>query len=95
MVRRAKGAHADQSGSGVEHSGYAVNLGRLQRFFESERRQDGRHALRQHGLARSGRADHQNVVASGAGDFEGALGGLLAAHVFEVHVNCCASLSSI
>ena len=84
VVRRAKGAYADQPCSGIEHSGDAVNLRRLQRFFKRERRQDRGHALGQHRLAGAGRADHQDVVAAGAGDFEGALGGLLSADIFEV-----------
>ena len=84
VVRRAKGTDADQARSRIEHSGHAVDLRGLERFLERERRQDGRNALGQHGLAGAGRADHQNVVAAGAGDFEGALGGLLSAHVFEV-----------
>ena len=81
---RAVGALADEAAAGVEDSGYAVNLGGLECFFESQRRQDGGHALGQHGFAGAGRADHEDVVASGAGDFDGALGGLLAADVFEV-----------
>ena len=85
VVRRTKRPHADQSGAGIEHAGDAVNLGGLERFFEGERRQDRRHALGEHGLARTGRPDHQDVVAAGAGHFERALGRLLAANVFEVH----------
>ena len=61
-----------------------MNLGRLQRLFEGERREDGRHALGEHRFAGAGRPDHQNVVASGASDLDGALGGLLSANVFEV-----------
>ena len=41
-------------------------------------------ALGEHGFAGAGRADHQDVVTAGSGDFEGTLGGLLAAHVGEV-----------
>ena len=84
VVRRAVGARSDQAVALVEHSGDAVNLGGLERFFEGEGRQDGRHAFGQHGLAGAGRADHEDVVASGAGDLDGTLGGLLSAHVFEV-----------
>src|SRR5580704_14092950 len=39
---------------------------------------------RQHRLAGAGRADHQEVVATGRGDFEGALGAFLALDVPEV-----------
>ena len=84
VMRGAIGALADEAAAGVEDSGDAVDFGGLERFFESERRQDGGHALGQHGFAGAGRADHQDVVASGAGDFDGALGGLLAADVFEI-----------
>jgi hypothetical protein len=84
VVRRTIGAGADQAGALVEDSGDAVNFGGLEGFFESERRQDGWHALGEHGFAGAGRADHENVVAAGAGDFDGALGGVLSADVFEV-----------
>ena len=70
--------------SAVEQTGDGVDLGGLQRFFKGERRQDGRQPLGQHRLAGAGRADHQHVVAAGGGDFEGALGRVLAAHVSEV-----------
>jgi hypothetical protein len=62
-----------------------MDLGSFERLFESERRQDGRHALGQHGLTRAGRADHEDVVATGTGNFESTLGGLLAANVLEIH----------
>jgi hypothetical protein len=61
-----------------------VNLGGLERFFKRERRQDGGQPLGEHGLARAGRADHEDVVAAGGRNFKGALGGLLSAHIFEV-----------
>jgi hypothetical protein len=61
-----------------------VNFGGFERLFERERRQDRGHALGQHGFAGTGRADHQDVVASGAGHFQGALGGLLPADFFKV-----------
>ena len=73
-----------KSGARIEHAGDAVDLGGLQRFFKTKRRQDGGHALGQHGLAGARRADHQDVMAAGAGHFEGALGGVLAADIFEV-----------
>jgi hypothetical protein len=84
VMRRTIGARSDQPGALIEYSGDAVNLGRFQGFFKCKGRQNGRHSLGEHGLAGAGRADHENVVASGTGDLEGALGGLLAADVFEV-----------
>jgi hypothetical protein len=41
--------------------------------------------LGEHGFARTGRANHQDVVASGAGHLDGTLGRLLSADVFEIH----------
>src|SRR5450631_1241554 len=85
VMRRAIRARSDQAGTLVEDSGYTVNFGRFERFFKCKRRQNCRHELGQHGLARAGGADHENVVTYGAGDLDGAFGGLLAAHVFEVN----------
>src|ERR1019366_7787656 len=85
VVRRAERSQPDESGVRIEHTSNTVDLGGLQRFFESKGRQDRRHALRQHGFSRSWRPDHQNVVTTSAGDFKGPLGGLLAANVFEIH----------
>ena len=42
------------------------------------------HAVGEHGFAGAGRADHQQVVTSGGGDFECALGVVLAADLREV-----------
>ena len=53
-------------------------LGRLQR------RQDPGKPRRQHRFAGAGRADHQEIVAAGRGDFERALGALLALDVAEI-----------
>ena len=84
VMRRAKRSHPDQARARVEHARHAVNLRRLQSFFERKRRQNGRHPFRQHGLAGTGGTNHQNVVTARAGHFEGALGGLLAANIFEI-----------
>ncbi len=84
MVRRAVRTGSDQACALVEDSGDAVDFRRFQRFLESERRQDGGHALREHGLAGAGRADHEDVMASSTGDFDGTLGSLLTADVLEI-----------
>ena len=67
-------------------------------LFERHWRKNRGNALGQHGLAGAGRTDEEDVVASGAGYFERALGGLLAVDVAEVHgiwrgfgEQCCAS----
>ena len=62
-----------------------MNLRRLQRLFKRKRRQDGRHAFRQHRLARARRPDHQNVVTAGASNFQSSLGCLLPANIFKIH----------
>jgi hypothetical protein len=51
VMGRAVGPLAHQAAAGVEHSGHAVDLRSFQRFFKRQRRQDGRHALGQHGFA--------------------------------------------
>ena len=62
-----------------------MNLRRLQRLFKRKWRQDGRHAFRQHRLARARRPDHQNVVTAGASNFQSSLGCLLPANIFKIH----------
>ena len=65
-------------------AGRAVDLGDLERLLEAGRRQDSGQPPGEHGLARAGRPDHQQVVAAGGGDLERALGVLLPAHVGQV-----------
>ena len=67
----------DLAGDRGDHRDFE-QLGRRQR------RQDRGQPRRQHRLAGAGRADHQEVVAAGGGDFERALGALLALDVGEV-----------
>ena len=82
VVRRSEGALGGEA-SGPD-PGRAVDLGDLQRLLEARRREDARHAPREHGLAGAGRPDHQHVVAAGGGDLQGTLGVLLPSHVREV-----------
>ncbi len=86
VVRRAKRALRHQRLMGRQRAGYAVNLGHLEGLFERQRRQNRRHALRQHCLARARRADRQQVVASRHGDFNGPFGGFLPLYVREILV---------
>ncbi len=44
-------------------------------------REDGGQAAGQHRLAGAWRTDHQQVMAAGGGDFQGAFGVMLAAHI--------------
>src|SRR5881227_610395 len=74
--RRAQGQHAR----------HGVDLGRLERLFETYLRQDGRDAAGQHRLAAPWWADHQDVVPAGRRHLEGALGVGLPFHLGEVDV---------
>src|SRR5512135_2801574 len=83
-MRRTVRPRYNEACAGIEYSGNAMDLCRLQSFFKGEGRQDRGHPLGQHGLARAWRPDHQDVVTSSAGDLNSALGGLLSAHILEV-----------
>ena len=61
-----------------------MNHGDFQQFARGQRGQDRWQPRRQHGLARAGRAAHQQVVAASGGDFERALGALLPLDVTQV-----------
>ena len=61
-----------------------MDLGGFECFLQSERREDGGHALGEHRFAGAGRTDKQNVVTAGGGDFEGAFDGFLAFDVGEI-----------
>jgi hypothetical protein len=49
-----------------------MNRRHLDRLFKRQRRQDSGEPSGQHRFARAGRADHQEVVAAGRGNFDGA-----------------------
>ena len=82
-----KGRWVTRPSSRVEDAGDGVDLGGFEGFLEAQRREDRGEALGEHGFAGAGRADHEDVVATGGGDFEGALGDVLAADVAEVGVS--------
>ena len=84
MVRRAEGALVQQPDAAGQGAGDAVDLGGLNRLLEGEGRENAREALGQHGFTRPWRPDHQDVVRSGRGDFEGALRHGLPADIAEV-----------
>jgi hypothetical protein len=83
VVRVAKGAPAQQP-TALERPGHRVDHRDLQCLVGLERRQQPGQARGQHRLARTRRADHQQVVAAGGGDLQGAFGGLLALDAGEI-----------
>lgn len=84
VVRRAEGTAIDKALTGVEEAGDRVNLRGLDGFGLGHVGHDGGHAFGEHGLAGAGRADHEDVVATGGGDFEGAFDVVLALDLVEV-----------
>src|SRR5438034_11287690 len=83
VVRRFEWPLGDQTAASRQ-TGDGMDPGYLERLFKLERRQDRRQTLCQHCLARTRRADEKNVVAAGAGYFQSAFGGLLAANLAKV-----------
>ena len=68
VVLATTGAHTNQPG--VKNAGHAVAVGGLRRLLEGERPGAGGGVLGQSCFAGAGRADHQNVVTTGARDFQ-------------------------
>jgi hypothetical protein len=60
VVRAAKRPHPEQALAGRQQAGDAPDGGRLDRFLQRERRQDGGDTAGQHRLAGAGRPDHQD-----------------------------------
>ena len=84
MVRGPKRPQADDADVGIDEPGDGVDGGRLDRLVERERRQDGGQGTGEQRLAAAGGTDHQEVVVSRGGNFDGAAGPVLAAHHGEV-----------
>ena len=84
MMGSAEGPPGQQGVLRVRQSRHGPDAGDLQRLLPAHVRQDGGQPLCQHGLARAGGADHQQVVAAGGGDLQGPLHVLLAHHVPQV-----------
>ncbi len=84
-MRRAKWPRGDNR-LAVECTHDAMNFCRLQRLSKGEIGENRRQALCQHGFSRTGRADEDDVMAAGGGDFESALDVLLPFDVVEVGV---------
>ncbi len=71
-------------GARAELAGEAQRGRAFQRRLLVQRGQQGRQALREHGLARARRADQQQAVPARRGDLQRALGGSLALDVPQV-----------
>jgi hypothetical protein len=71
MVRRTEGAVAHQRLAGGELVGHRVNAGHIQRFFDSQFRQNAGHGAGDERSAGAGRTAHQHVMAPGCGYFKG------------------------
>ena len=84
MVGRAEGTGRDQGFAGRQGAGNRMDLGRFQRLLHRHLGQDRDDATGEHGLARARWSDHQDVMAAGRGDLQGALGVVLALHLGEI-----------
>lgn len=76
-----------------QKSGNRVNLGRLDDFGEIHIREDCGERFREHGLPRSRRSLHEDIVSSGSGDHKSPLGVLLSDDVLESRFSRLLSIS--
>ena len=83
MMRRPERPAVGQRAAG-ERAGDRMDHRHFEKLARPERRQDRGQALRQHGLPRTRRPDHQEIVAAGRSDLQRALGALLALDVAQV-----------
>ena len=84
MVGRSEGARGDEGIPAREEPGNRENFGDFDALFEIELGEDGRKRFGEDGLSASRRTAHQDIVAPGGGDFEGAFGVFLAADVLHI-----------
>ena len=84
MVGRTERARGDESIPAREEPGNRENFGDFDAFFEIELGEDGGERFGENGLSASRRTAHQDIVAPGGGDFEGALGMFLATDVLHI-----------
>ena len=80
-----KGRVATRAWPEGQDAGDRMDLGGGERFLQGWRWENRGQAAGEHGLARARRPDHEQIVPSAGGDFEGALGVILAAHVRKVN----------
>src|SRR5438034_8788805 len=86
MVRIAEWSRGNERFFSVEQAGDAMNLRRLNRFIERERRNNGRNAFCEHRFSRPRRTDHQTVVTTSDSHFDGALNVPLPFNVAEINI---------
>ena len=86
VMGRAKRSRRNEGLFGIEQAGDAVDLCCLNRFFERERRNDGRDAFGQHRFARARRTDHQHVVTTSDSYLDRSLHVSLAFYVAKIDV---------
>ena len=84
VMRRAERASAKQPPRSAEQSRDGMELRRFERFLPRELGEDRRQAPSEHRLAGAGRTDHQEVVAAGRRDLQGAARLRLTAYLREV-----------
>jgi hypothetical protein len=84
VVRRAERRIDQQPRSRRYQTGHRVYCCRFNSLVEGQRRQDARQSSRHHCLASTGRADEQQIVATGGGNLKRATGEQLSAHVAEI-----------
>jgi hypothetical protein len=84
MMGRAEGAHRQQGPFFLQQAADTEDLGSFDGLLEGHARQNGGDAPSQHGLARTGRADHDEIMASAGGHFHGAFGVFLSLDLAEV-----------
>ena len=70
LMRRAERPLSEQPNAVTQLPCNRVDGGCLDRLVERQRRQNAGEPPRQHGLARAGRSDHEQVVTAGRSDFQ-------------------------
>jgi hypothetical protein len=89
VVGGAEGAGGEKGALRVEQAGDRCGFWWFRWLPPRSCRHDGGDAFGEHGFAGAGRADHEQVVATGHGDFQGAFGVVLAFDIGEVDVVKC------
>ena len=91
MMRRTEGSRSHEHVAAPQLTGHRMDFGGFKRLAHTQRREDGRNALGHHRFAGTGRADHYQVVAAGAGHFQRPFYGLLAFDFGEVVIEMIGS----